>query len=159
MKKLFKGIHIFSQKAGRIVSFLPLIMMCIISYEVLGRYLFGNPTKWAWLTNKQIFGAFILFAGVYTMSETAHIRIEIFYDRFSPKMKFIARVVGLLFFVFFMVCLIWQGAWMGLESLAVKEKATGFFPMPIYPLKLLIPIVSCLFLLEGIAVFFMGKDK
>jgi TRAP-type mannitol/chloroaromatic compound transport system permease small subunit len=159
VKRLFKGIHIVSQKAGNIVSFLPLIMMSIISYEVLGRYLFGNPTKWAWLTNKQIFGVFILFAGVYTLSETAHIRIEIFYDRFSPKMKLFARIISLLLFVFFFVCLIWQGAWMGLESLAVKEKATGFFPMPLYPLKLLIPIVSCLFLLEGIALFFMGKDE
>lgn len=159
MKKLFEGIHRFSQKATKIVSFLPLIMMLIISYEVLGRYLLGNPTKWAWLTNKQIFGFFILFAGVYTMSEAAHIRIEIFYDRFSPKVKLVARVIALLFFVFFMVCLIWQGTWMGLESLAVKEKATGLFPMPLYPLKLLIPIVSCLFLLEGIAIFFLRKDK
>lgn len=159
MKKLFQGIHRFSQKACEIVSFLPLIMTCIISYEVLGRYLFGSPTKWAWLTNKQIFGVFILFAGVYTMSEAAHIRIEIFYDRFSPRMKMIARIIALFLFAFFIVCLIWQGAWMGLESWAVREKATGLFPMPIYPLKLLIPIVSGLFLLEGIAVFFLGKDK
>jgi TRAP-type mannitol/chloroaromatic compound transport system permease small subunit len=159
VKKLFRGIHRVSQKACRVVSVFPLIMMLIISYEVLGRYLLGNPTKWAWLTNRQIFGAFILFAGVYAMAEAAHIRIEIFYDRFPPRMKFIARVIALLLFIFFMVCLIWQGAWMGLESLAVKEKATGIFPMPIYPLKLLIPIVTCLFLLEGIAVFFMGRDK
>jgi TRAP-type mannitol/chloroaromatic compound transport system permease small subunit len=159
VKHIFNWIHIFSEKAGRVASLLTLLMMGIITYEVLGRYLFGNPTKWAWLTNKQIFGIYILFAGIYTLSQGAHIRIEMFYDRFPPKIKFIAKMIALLLFFVFIGCLIWQGAWMGLDSLAVREKATGIFPMPIYPLKLLIPIVTFLFLLEGIAVFILGKYK
>ena len=159
MKTLLSSIHTASRKLGKAVGFLPIIMMLIITYEVFRRYALGNPTKWAWLTNKQLFGVFVLLAGIYTMSQAAHIRIEIFYERFSPKMKMISRVISLLFFMFFMGCLIWQGAWMGLEALSVKEKATGFFAMPLYPLKLLIPIVSFFFLLEGIALFFLGKDK
>jgi TRAP-type mannitol/chloroaromatic compound transport system permease small subunit len=148
-----------SNKAGEGASFLTMFMMSIISYEVLSRYLFNSPTKWAWLTNKQLFGVFILFAGVYAMSKRAHIRIEMLYDHFSPRLKFISRMISLVLFVFFIGCLIYQSSWMGLESFAVKEKATGLFKMPLYPLKLLIPLVSFLFLLEGIIIFLKRNDE
>lgn len=153
MKKIAHFIDMISEKAGIAASYLTIVMMSVISFEVLSRYLFNSPTKWAWLTCKQLFGLFILFAGVYTMSKKAHIRIEIFYIHFSPKLKFISRMISLALFAFFMGCLIHQSSWMALGSLAVREKATGVFPMPLYPLKLLIPLVSILFLLEGIVVF------
>jgi TRAP-type mannitol/chloroaromatic compound transport system permease small subunit len=38
-----------------------------------------------------LFGVFILFAGVYTLYKGEHIRIEIFYDHFPPRIKTIAR--------------------------------------------------------------------
>lgn len=159
MEKIANFIDMISEKAGIAASYLTMVMMTIISFEVLSRYLFNSPTKWAWLTCKQLFGLFILFAGVYAMSKKAHIRIEIFYTHFSPKVKFISKMISLAFFAFFMGCLIYQGTWMALESLAVREKATGVFPMPLYPLKLVIPLVSILFLLEGIVIFSRKKNK
>ncbi len=159
MKKIADFIHMISVKAGEGAGFLTMAMMSIISYEVLSRYLFNSPTKWAWLTNKQLFGVFILFAGVYTMSRSGHIRIEIFYDHFSPKLKYISRMISMVLFAFFMGCLIYQSSWMGLESFAVREGATGLFHIPLYPLKLLIPLVSCLFLLEGIIIFLRKDDR
>ena len=157
MKKIANFIDLISDKAGIAASYLTMVMMTIISYEVLSRYLFNSPTKWAWLTCKQLFGLFILIAGVYTMSKKAHIRIEIFYSHFSKKTKFLSKMISLAFFAFFIGCLIHQGTWMALESLAVREKATGVFPMPLYPLKLLIPLISILFLLEGIVIFSRKK--
>jgi TRAP-type mannitol/chloroaromatic compound transport system permease small subunit len=47
---------------------------------------------------------------------------------------------------------------MGWNSLMAREKLTGAFPIPLYPLKLLIPIAAFLFLLEGIAVFSRGNE-
>ena len=54
--------------------------------------------------------------------------------------------------------LVWQGSWMGLNSLMMKEKLAGAFRMPLYPFKLLIPIGAFLFLLQGIAVYFRRDD-
>lgn len=139
-------------------SFLVFIMMLITSTEVIGRYVFNHPTIWAWPLNRQIFGVFILVAGAYTMSSREHIRIEILYDNFPPKIKKIARVIALLSFVIFMGVLVWQGSWMGWNSLMMKEKLAGAFRMPLYPFKLLIPIGAFLFLLQGIVVFFKRED-
>ena len=101
---------------------------------------------------------FILVAGDYTMSKDGHIRIEIFYDHFPPRIKLIARLIALCCFVIFMGVLLWQASWMGLNSLKMGEKVTGAFRMPLYPFKLLIPICVFLFLLQGIAVICRRKD-
>ena len=139
-------------------SLLVFIMMLITSTEVIGRYVFNHPTTWAWPLNRQIFGVFILVAGAYTMSKREHIRIEILYDHFPPKIKMFARGIALASFIIFMGVLVWQGSWMGWNSLMMKEKLAGAFRMPLYPFKILIPIGALLFLLQGIAVYFRRDD-
>jgi TRAP-type mannitol/chloroaromatic compound transport system permease small subunit len=154
-----KAVHFFTNLIGKITeaiarpaSLLVFIMMVITSTEVISRYVFNHPTIWAWALNRQIFGVFILVAGTFTMFKGEHIRIEILYDHFPPKAKRIARWIALACFVLFMGVLVWQGSWMGWNSLMMKEKLAGAFRMPLYPFKILIPIGALLFLLQGIAV-------
>ena len=159
LKTIFDAIDGISNKTGKALSLLIFLMMIITTVEVVSRYAFNYPTSWVWPINRQLFGIFILAAGVYTMSKEAHIRVEILYDRFSPRMKLIARWIALGSFLCFMVALVLQGARMGWNSLIVREKLTGAFPIPLYPLKILIPIAAFLFLLEGLVVFFRHNRK
>lgn len=158
IKGFFELIDTITEKIGRPASLLVFVMTAVTTTEVVGRYVFDHPTIWAWPLNRQIFGLFILVAGAYTMSKDGHIRIEIFYDHFPPRIKMIARLITLGCFVIFMGVLLWQASWMGLNSLKMGEKITGAFRMPLYPFKILIPICVFLFLLQGIAVICRRKD-
>jgi len=158
IKSFFELIDAITEKIGRPISLLVFLMTAVTTTEVVGRYVFNHPTIWAWPLNRQIFGLFILVAGAYTMSKDGHIKIEIFYDHFPPRIKLIARMIALFCFVIFMGVLIWQASWMGLNSLKMGEKIAGAFHMPIYPFKILIPIFAFLFFLQGIAVFCRRKD-
>lgn len=149
----FKRVDTSCEKMGKVVSLLIFIMMIITTVEVVSRYVFNHPTMWVWPINKQLFGLFILFAGIYTMHKDDHIKVEIMYDLFSPRMKSIARYTAITSFLLFMVALILQGARMAWNAWLVKEKLTGAFRFPVYPLKILIPVAAFLFLLEGIIVF------
>jgi len=155
----FRFVDRVSEKTGRVVCLLIFVMMVITTIEVVARYAFNHPTLWVWPINRQLFGVFILFAGIYTMSKEDHIRVEILYDHFPPRMKRVARYFAMTSFFCFMVALILQGARMGWNSVIVKEKLTGAFPIPLYPLKILIPVAAFLFLLEGIAVFSRPNNK
>ncbi|NQT55047.1 MAG: TRAP transporter small permease subunit [Desulfobacteraceae bacterium] len=159
LNSIFNVIEAISEKTSKAVSLLIFLMMVITTVEVVGRYVFNYPTSWAWPLNRQLFGVFILFAGIYTMSKEDHIKVEIFYDHFPPKMKKTARWIAMAAFLCFMVALVLQGSRMGWNSLIVREKLTGAFPIPLYPLKLLIPIAAFLFLLEGIVVFSRKNNK
>jgi TRAP-type mannitol/chloroaromatic compound transport system permease small subunit len=159
LNSIFNVIDAISEKTSKIISLLIFVVMVITTVEVVGRYVFNHPTVWAWPINRQIFGVFILFAGIYAMSKEDHIKVEILYDHFSPKMKKIARWIAMVSFLCFMVALVLQGSRMGWNSFIVREKLTGAFPIPLYPLKLLIPIAAFLFLLEGIVVFSRKNNK
>lgn len=159
IKNLFKSVETASEKAGMGFSLLILAMMIVTTYEVIARYIFNSPTIWAWPINKQLFGIFVLFAGVYTLLQGAHLRVDVIYNRFSPRMKFYAGLIGIASFLIFMGVLVWQGGWMALNSIMSGEYTQGAFKIPLYIFKTFIPVVSILFLLEGIANFFWGKER
>jgi TRAP-type mannitol/chloroaromatic compound transport system permease small subunit len=132
-KSFFDWIDVIAERAAKITCYLVFIIMLITTADVIARYAFNQPLVWGWLLNRQLFGVFILFAGVYTLFKGEHIRIEILYDHFPRGLK-----TG--------------------NSLMMNEKAAGAFRIPWYPFKLLIPAVALLFLLEGIAAFRRSDD-
>jgi len=159
VKAIFDVVDGVSKNTGKGISLLIFLIMFITTIEVVGRYVFNHPTVWVWPINRQLFGLFILCAGIYTMSKDDHIKVEILYDHFPPKLKRIARWVAMAAFLCFMIALVLQGSRMGYNSLMAREKLTGAFPIPLYPLKVLIPIAAFLFLLEGLAVFIRRNNK
>lgn len=159
IKNLLKSIESASEKAGVGVSLLLILIMAITTTEVIARYVFNNPTIWAWPINRQLFGVFVLFAGVYTLLHGSHLRVEVIYRRFSPRLKFCTGLIGIVFFLVFMGVLVWQGGWMALNSIANGEYTQGAFKIPLYIFKAFIPVVAALFLLEGLANFFWGKER
>ncbi|MCF6248929.1 MAG: TRAP transporter small permease subunit [Desulfobacula sp.] len=158
LKAFFNLIDTISSKMGDGLSILIIVIMFFTTIEVVLRYVFNSPTIWVWPLSRQIFGVYILFAGIYAMSKNAHIRIEIIYNLLPGKIKQIANLLSILSFISFMGVLIWQGAWMGQNSLAAGETAHGAFRIPLYPLKILIPLAAGLFFLEGVHILSKNRD-
>lgn len=142
---------------GKIVSLFILLIMLIVTYEVISRYAFNAPTSWAWLVNKQLFGIFVIVGGSYALIHKSHIQIEMFYDHYSPAMKRFIRWLTLIAAFCFLWGLLWKSAVMGLYAWQTSEKATGVFKLPLYPLKMFIPVGVALFLLGCVAVY--GKKE
>lgn len=159
LKRFANFIDFLSDRMGRIFCYLVFVIMAITTIDVIARYAFNEPLVWGWTINRLLFGVFILFAGIYTMNKREHIRIEILYDHFPPRLKFIARMTALGCFILFMSVLVWQSSWMGWNSWNISEKAAGTFRIPLYPFKILIPILAFLFLLEGIVKLSSGEDE
>ena len=141
------------ESAGNGTCLLLLAIMGITCYEVVSRYLFNAPTTWAWLINRQLFGVYMLAGGAYALVKGSHIRIEILHDRFPARARTLIRYLTLLASAIFLCALIWKGAVMGLDALRAGERATGTFPLPLYPLKLCIPVGALLFLLGCLRVY------
>lgn len=146
-------------KIAQGASILIVMIMACITYEVISRYFFNHPTSWVWLVSRQLFGLFIMIAGSYTMVERCHIRIEMLYERFPSWMKSASDYLSFTAFLCFITALIWKGSEMGWAAFLTRECATGAFPIPLYPLKMFIPIGALLLLISGIAVFITRNQK
>ena len=144
-------IDTVTEKIGRAISLVVLLIMLMIAIEVVARYAFNSPTLWAWPINRQLFGILALFGGAYALLHGRHIRVEVLYERFGPKMKLASSLITAVCFFFFIGILIWQGYVMAEVSFACRETLTGRFHMPLYLLKILIPAAAFLFFLQGAA--------
>ena len=148
-----KCIKTVIETTGRVCSLLILVIMAVITFEVVSRYLFNAPTSWAWLINKQLFGVFVLVGGSYALIHKSHIQIEMVYEHFPGKVKALVRWLTLLAALCFLGGLLWKSALMAAFAWQAGEKATGVFKLPLYPLKLFMPVSVSLFILGCIAVY------
>ena len=157
LNAFFNAIDAINDRAGKIFSTLIVVIMVITAFEVTARYVFNHPTTWVWPLDLQLFAVLILFAGIYSERHGKHIRLDLFYAYYPKKMKRIARLVTLACMLLFLGVLIWQGSWMGWNSLKALEKDSGAFAIPLYPVKALLPLAGILFLLQGIVDFFRDR--
>ncbi len=151
----FKFIDTVSEITGRIISWLVIVLTVILGYEIIARYVFGAPTKWVFDLSYMIGGTFFLMGEAYTLKHRQHVRIDIFYGRFSPRTKAAVDVVfflllffplwgGILYALFPYVAFSWQ----------VGERSMqGYWQPILYPFKTVMPIGVGLFLLQGVAEF------
>jgi TRAP-type mannitol/chloroaromatic compound transport system permease small subunit len=144
-----------SEWSGRTVSWLVLILTVMLGYEIVMRYLFNAPTKWAFDMSYMLGGSYFMLGEAYTLHKKAHVRIDIFYSRFSERNQ--ARIDA-IFYVFLFFPL-WGGLLYALIpyvylSWQIGERSMQGYWMPIlYPFKTVMPVAIFMFLLQGIAEF------
>jgi len=57
MKKFFQVIDRMNELIGKAVSFLILVLIGVIVYEIFVRYLLNSPTIWAHEVSQMVYGA------------------------------------------------------------------------------------------------------
>ena len=157
MQKIRLSVHLIeitNEWVGRIFCHLLLIIMVIMTMEVMLRYVFNRPTIWAWDVNTQLGAASALLAGGYTLLYHRHVRVDVIYTRFSPKLKVIADLVTSVFFFIFCGVLMWYGGKLAWASVMVREyNQMTPLAFPVYPLKVLLVVAVFLLFLQGGAKF------
>jgi TRAP-type mannitol/chloroaromatic compound transport system permease small subunit len=154
-----KVIGRVTEKTGRVISLIALPIMLIIALEVIARYFFNSPTRWAWPLSTHLFGVLALFGGAYALLHGSHIRVEVFYERFGPRLRLVSSVLYAVCFLLFIGLLVWQGYELAEMSVRGREVIRGIIHFPVYPLKILVPVAALLFLLQGIAILLRRKTK
>ena len=157
MNVILDGITRIIKLVGDVCSLLIILLMAVVTYEVIARYIFNSPTSWAWLVNKQLFGIYVMVAGGYALVHNSHIRIEMLYQHFPRSVKRVIQWLTLVAAFCFLGALLWKSWVMGSEAWKTKEVAMGVFKLPLYPLKLFMPFGALLFLLGCIVAVFKKK--
>ena len=137
---------------GQLFAWLIVTLTLLIVWEVFSRYALGNPHAWAFDVMIMMYGTLFMMAGAYTLSKNGHVRGDVLYGFFPPRLQ--AGLDLALYVVFFIpgvIALCWAGYRYAGESWAIREHSniTADGP-PIYPFKTVIPIAGAFLLLQGI---------
>ena len=152
MQKLLLLVDKVSTWVGHLFSWLVLALTLMISWEVFSRYALGNPHAWAFDVMIMMYGTMFMMAGAYTLSKNGHVRGDVLYGFFPPRLQAsIDLALYLVFFIPGVVALAWAGYTYAAESWAINEHSnfTAEGP-PIYPFKTIIPIAGAFLLLQGL---------
>ena len=152
MQKLFLLVDKVSTKVGHAFSWLILALTLMISWEVFSRYVLDHPHPWAFDVMIMMYGAMFMMSGAYTLSKNGHVRGDVLYGFFPPRLQAgLDLALYILFFIPGVVALAWAGYTYAAESWAIKEisNITADGP-PVYPFKTIIPLAGAMLLVQGV---------
>jgi TRAP-type mannitol/chloroaromatic compound transport system permease small subunit len=152
VQKLLLFIDKLSTWIGHAFSWLIVGLTLLISWEVFSRYALDSPHAWAFDAMIMLYGTLFMMAGAYTLAKNGHVRGDVLYGFFTPRVQ--AGLDLTLYIVFFIpgvVALAWAGYTYAAESWAINEHSsiTAGGP-PLYPFKTIIPVAGTFLLLQGI---------
>ena len=152
MQKLLLTVDKISTFVGKTFSWLIVTLTFLVTWEVFSRYALSAPHAWSFDAMIMMYGAMFMMSGAYTLSKNGHVRGDVLYGFFPPRLQ--AGIDLTLYIAFFLpgtIALCWAGYKYAGESWAILEHSniTAEGP-PIYPFKTVIPVAGFFLLIQGI---------
>ena len=153
--RIARGIDALNGWVGRAVRWLTLAMVLVGAFNAVARY--TDPyTGLGLSSNAYIEGQWYLFSLVfllgaaYALRENAHVRVDVLYERLSPRGRAWVNLLGtLLFLVPFCVVML-VVTWPAVQtSWALLEQSPDPGGLPRYPIKTVVLVAFGLLLLQG----------
>jgi TRAP-type mannitol/chloroaromatic compound transport system permease small subunit len=152
MQKLLLAVDRLSTAIGKAFAWLIVALTALVTWEVLSRKLLSSSHAWAFDAQIMLYGVLFMMAGAYTLAKNGHVRGDVLYGFFPPRLQ---AALDLVLYVFFflpgVLAMVWAGYTYAAESWAIREHSTITVDgPPLYVFKAFIPIAGALMLLQGV---------
>ena len=87
MERFIYFIDSISAWVGKAFGWCILILTFGVGYEVFVRYVLRDPTSWAFDISYMMYGTLFMMAGAYTLSRDGHVRGDVIYRLWPPKVQ------------------------------------------------------------------------
>jgi TRAP-type mannitol/chloroaromatic compound transport system permease small subunit len=152
MQRFLLGVDRLSTAVGKAFAWLIVALTALITWEVLSRKLLSSSHPWTFDAQMMLYGVLFMMAGAYTLSKNGHVRGDVLYGFFPPRLQ---ATIDLVLYVFFFLpaaaAMVYAGYIYAAESWAIREQSTITVDgPPMYPFKAFIPVAGALMLLQGL---------
>jgi len=160
--RLEKVFDRFSDLMGWIAGVLNLLMLLNVFYDAIMRYFFNRGSIALQEMEWHLFAMVFLFGIAYALKEDGHVRVDVLYDRFSPRHKAMVNIAGTVLFLLPLCVLVIEGSvWYVHEAFSTGEVSGDPGGLPYrWLIKLVIPasfvflVVSAVgFVIHNINIF------
>lgn len=151
MNRIIAFIDGINEWTGRAVAWCTLAMVLVTFAVVVLRYAF-NTGSIAMQESVTYLHALVFMLGAgYALKHDAHVRVDVFYHRWSARRRALVNIAGTLLFLYPTAALLFFGsldyvadAW----SVREASREPGGLPW-VYLLKTVIPVTAALLALQG----------
>lgn len=167
LKQIQYYINTVNEWVGRSVSWLTTLLVILVCFDVVTRYLFSDTQAWIMELEWHLFALIFLLGAGYAFKHDRHVRVDLFYTRFSPKDRALVNLIGgVLFLLPWCFLIIYVSFQYALASFLIRETSPDPGGLPaFYPIKFAITIGVFLLLLQAIAsiiqslLIYLGKEE
>lgn len=153
LARLARGIDAFSEAVGRAVAWLAVLLVLDTCAVVLLRYGVGQGSIALQEGMTYLHATLFMLAMAVTLKRGGHVRVDIFYRRFSPRARALVDACGTAFLLLPLCALILATSWPYVAaSWAIREASTEAGGLPyVWLLKGLLIAMPALLALQGVA--------
>ena len=150
---IVRSIDAFTEFGGRVLAWVCLAMAAVTAGIVFLRYGFNIGSIAAQETVTYLHGCFFMLGAAYTLKVGGHVRVDIFYQTFSPRAQAWVNSLGGIVFLLPFCAFIFGISWNYVaESWAILESSPEPGGIPaVFLLKTLIPLMAVNLFCQGLA--------
>ena len=153
LKKFVGAVEWVSLWSGKLSAYLTLPVIFVVSYEIVARYVFHRPTIWAVETMIYCCAVIYVMAAAWALLDGRHVRIDMVYEKFSPRKRALLDSITFLFFALYIGMMVWATTKYAWRSVSILEMSDSPWRPPLWPMKVFLSVGVFLILLQGIAKF------
>lgn len=146
---------------GHLSSVLFLLLLANVVYDVVMRYVFNDVSIAMQELEWHLFSAVFLFGVPYAVKTHGHVRVDIFYERFSVQTQAIIDILGVLFWLLpFSLLVAWYGVDFAYQAYDIGEKSGDPGGLPYrWIIKAVIPISFLFIAISGIGLILHSVER
>lgn len=167
LKRIQVGIDTLNEWAGKGVSWLTTVLVVLVCFDVITRYLFSDTKAWIMELEWHLFSLIFLIGAGYAFKHDRHVRVDLFYTRLTPRDRALVNLIGgLLFLVPWCILIIMVSYDYARVSFLLGETSPDPGGLPArYVIKYAITAGVFLLLLQGLSsiiqslFIYLGKEE
>ena len=156
-----------NERVGRAIAWLTAVLVAVVCYDVFTRYLLENSLVAVQELQWHLFALIFLIGAAYSLKHDNHVRVDLFYSRFSRRKQACVNLVGnLLFLIPFCLIVIVSSQSFVANAFRIGEISPDPGGLPArWVLKAAIPLGFFFLLLQGLALAcrslltILGRDE
>ncbi|MFU8764373.1 MAG: TRAP transporter small permease subunit [Haliea sp.] len=153
LRLTIRNIDCFTEATGKLLAWLLLAMALLTTAVVVLRYGFNSGTIMGQEAIIYLHGCAFMLGAAYTLKHDGHVRVDIFYRRFSPRGRAWINAVGGIVFLMPLCGFIAVSSWDYVEaSWIIRETSAEAGGIPaVFLLKSLLPLLALNLFLQALA--------
>lgn len=156
LQTLSRAINQLNETVGRSVAWLTTVLVLVIGYDVAARYLFNTSSAGIVELEWHLFSFIFLLGAAYALKHDRHVRVDVFYQNFTPRQQAWVNLVGTVLFLLPFCYVILVESWQfTVNSWSMQEGSPDPGGLPArYLVKAAIPLGFLLLLLQALSLLF-----
>lgn len=118
LQRVVYTLNTINEWVGRTVSWLTLLLVLLVCFNVMRRHFFNSADAWGGELEWHLFALIFLLGAGYAFKYERHVRVDLFYAKYSERNKAWTNLIGgLLFLIPWCAIVIWfswnyaMGSW------------------------------------------------